>query len=222
MGTSLPKQYLPLLNETVIAITVKRLANFPGIKGIFVGISPDDTHWPTIKYQIGSLLAPLETYTGGESRAQTVLNGLKLLSEKSGEGDWVLVHDAARPCIRNDDIQKLIDETGNTVGGSILALPIGDTVKQTDDKDQINQTVSREHLWRALTPQYFPVSDLKSALTKALDEGVEITDEASAMEFAGAHPKCIVGRADNIKITFPDDLELAEMYLRNQQKELRQ
>lgn len=222
MGTSLPKQYLPLLNETVIAITVKRLANFPAIKGILVGIASDDSHWPTIQYQIGSLSAPLQTFTGGDTRAQTVLNGLIALSEKSEEGDWVLVHDAARPCVRHDDIRKLIKEAGGADDGGILALPVADTVKLTDDKHRISSTVSRENLWRALTPQYFPVIGLRNALTRALQEGVAITDEASAMEYSGAKPKCIAGHADNIKITYAADLELAEMFLRIQQKEPRE
>ncbi len=219
MAASLPKQYLPLLNETVIATTIKRLANFPGIKGILVGISADDTHWQTTKYQLGSLSAPLQTFTGGESRAQTVLNGLNLLSEKSDSSDWVLVHDAARPCVRYDDVKKLIEETGDDENGGILALPISDTVKQTDNKDHISATVNRDGLWRALTPQYFPVKKLKEALTKALENNIEITDEASAMEFVGANPICISGNSDNIKITYPDDLELAEMFLRKQQKD---
>ncbi len=222
MGTPLPKQYLPLLNETVIAITIKRLVNFPAIKGILVGIAPDDPHWPAIKYQLGSLSAPLQTFTGGDTRAQTVLNGLIALSEKSEEGDWVLVHDAARPCVRHDDIHKLIKETGGAGDGGILALPVADTVKRTDDKHRISNTVSRENLWRALTPQYFPVIGLRNALTKALQEGVAITDEASAMEYSGARPRCVAGHADNIKITYAADLELAEMYLRNQEKELKQ
>ncbi len=219
MGTSLPKQYLPLLNETVIAITIKRMASFTAIKGIYVGVAPDDSRWAEIEKQLKGLPIPIETYTGGDTRAQTVLNGLIKLSEKSDEGDWVLVHDAARPCVRHDDIRKLINEASDNDDGGILALPVADTVKRTDTKDRIDKTVSRENLWRALTPQYFPIKDLTDAMTKALEEGVEITDEASAMEHVGAMPKCITGHADNIKITYPADLELAEMYLKKQNKE---
>jgi 2-C-methyl-D-erythritol 4-phosphate cytidylyltransferase len=219
MGTSLPKQYLSLHNETVIAITVKRLASFPAVNGIYVGIASDDSRWATIKYQLGHLPVPFETFIGGESRAQTVLNGINALADKAHDGDWVLVHDAARPCVRHDDIRKLVNEAGETDDGGILALPVADTVKRTDDRDRISKTISRENLWRALTPQYFPIGDLKKALTQALDEEAEITDEASAMEYIGATPRCVAGHADNIKITYPADLELAEMYLRKQKKE---
>lgn len=219
MGTSLPKQYLPLLNETVIAITIKRLVSFPAIKGICVGIAPDDSRWAEVEKQLKGLPIPIETFNGGDTRAQTVLNGLKVLSDNSDEGDWVLVHDAARPCVRHDDISKLINEASDNDDGGILALSLSDTVKRTDNKDRIDKTVSRVNLWRALTPQYFPIKDLTDAMTKALEKGVEITDEASAMEHVGAMPRCISGHADNIKITYPADLELAEMYLKKQNKE---
>lgn len=221
MGTSLPKQYLPLQNETVIAVTVGRLASFPAIKGIYIGIAADDSRWVEVEKQMQELPVPVVAYTGGDTRAQTVLNGLIALSEKCEEGDWVLVHDVARPCVRHDDIRKLINEASGSDDGGILALPVADTVKRTDRKDRIKKTVSREHLWRALTPQYFPIDDLKKALTKALLEDAEITDEASAMEYIGAMPKCVAGHADNIKITYPADLELAEMYLKKQLKESR-
>lgn len=219
MGASLPKQYLPLLNETVIAITIKRIASFPAIKGIYIGIAADDLRWAEVEIQLQGLPIPIETFSGGDTRARTVLNGLEALSETSDEGDWVLVHDAARPCVRSDDIRKLINEASDNDDGGILALPVADTVKRTDKKDRIDKTINRQHLWRALTPQYFPIDDLKEALTKALDSEAEITDEASAMEHIGAMPKCVAGHADNIKITYPADLDLAEIYLKKQQKE---
>lgn len=219
MGTSVPKQYLPLLNETVIAITIKRVASFPAIKGVYVGIAPDDSRWTEVEKQLKGMPTPIETYIGADTRARTVLNGLAALSKKAGKGDWVLVHDAARPCVRHDDISKLLGEVSGTDDGGILALPVADTVKQTDSKDRIEKTVCRENLWRALTPQYFPIRDLMDAMTTALEEGAEITDEASAMEHIGAKPKCIAGHADNIKITYPADLALAEMYLKKQNKE---
>jgi len=219
MGTSLPKQYLPLLNETVFSITIKRLAGFAAIKGIYVGIAPDDSRWKEAKKLLKDLPVSIETYIGGHTRAQTVLNGLKIMSEKSEKGDWVLVHDVARPCVRDADIRKLINEAGGSENGGILALPVTDTVKRTDSKNSIEKTVSRDNLWRALTPQYFPIEVLADAMTKALEEGVEITDEASAMEYIGAKPRCIAGHTDNIKITYPADLELAERYLKIQQQE---
>ena len=219
MDASTPKQYLPLLDETVIGITLGRLATFPSINGVFVGIASDDSQWAEVEKQLQGLPVPIKTFIGGDTRAQTVLNGLNVLSENSKEGGWVLVHDAARPCVRHDDIRKLINEVSDSTDGGVLALPVADTVKRTDSNDRIRKTVRREHLWRALTPQYFPIEDLTNALTKALEEGGEITDEASAMEYIGAMPKCIAGHADNIKITYPADLALAEMYLQKQLKE---
>jgi 2-C-methyl-D-erythritol 4-phosphate cytidylyltransferase len=219
MGSSTPKQYLPLQGKTVIANTLERLATFKAIKGIFVGLAKDDSQWPEVAKRLNSLPIAITSYTGGETRADTVLNGLKELRDHADPDDWVLVHDAARPCIRHEDIWKLIEEASENDDGGILALPITDTVKQIKDDGRIDKTVDRTQLRRALTPQFFPIEDLVKALEKAILEEVTITDEASAMEYIGAMPKCIEGHPDNIKITYPTDLELAALYLAQQQKE---
>jgi 2-C-methyl-D-erythritol 4-phosphate cytidylyltransferase len=219
MGSSGPKQYLPLQGKTVLGVTLERLASFPAIKGVFVGLSNDDTQWPQVAASLKDLPVEISGYIGGSERANTVLNGLKVLSEIAEEGDWVLVHDAARPCVRHEDIQKLIDDVTGTDDGGILALPIADTVKLTREDGRIDKTIDRTGLWRALTPQLFPLADLARALDRALLEEVIITDEASAMEYIGAMPRCVEGHPDNIKITYPADLELAGLYLSQQARE---
>ncbi|MCG6975956.1 MAG: 2-C-methyl-D-erythritol 4-phosphate cytidylyltransferase [Acidiferrobacterales bacterium] len=221
MGSSAPKQYLPLQGKTVLAVTLERLASFPAIKGVFVGLSKDDTQWPHVADSLKDLPVEISGYIGGAERANTVVNGLKALSEIAEDGDWVLVHDAARPCVRHEDIQKLIDEVTDTDDGGILALPITDTVKLTREDGRIDKTIDRTGLWRALTPQLFPLADLARALDRALLEEATITDEASAMEHIGAMPRCVEGHPDNIKITYPADLELAELYLSQQTKEMK-
>ena len=172
MGSSSPKQYLPLQGKTVIAVALERLANFPAIKGIYVGLSADDKQWTKVAQSLEELPVAIKTYVGGEERANTVLNGLKEIESVAEEGDWVLVHDAARPCVRHEDIQKLINEASDTDDGGILALPVSDTVKRTNDDGRIDKTVSRVNLWRALTPQYYPVADLTKALDQAFLEHI--------------------------------------------------
>ncbi len=217
MKTSIPKQYLPLLTKPVIFHTIQRLSSIAAIQGIWVGISKDDTDWPGIEAQLADLSNYSGSYTGGRERAQTVLNGLNSLANQADPQDWVLVHDAARPCVRQQDVDKLIAEVRQSGGeGGLLALAIADTVKRANDKQQVLETVDRKGLWRAQTPQMFRLGPLKMGLEQALDSGQEITDEASAMEFAGCRPLIVSGHADNIKITVPEDLALAEWYLQQQ------
>ena len=137
------------------------------------------------------------------------------------ENDWIMVHDAARPCIRCEDIETLAqtvrDQAGDKIlAGGLLGLPVSDTVKRTNEKNEVTQTVSRQHLWRALTPQMFRYGELRAALIRALTDMVAVTDEASAMEYAGARPVMVAGHSDNIKVTMPQDLMLAELFLRQQ------
>lgn len=219
MAASKPKQYLTLLHQPVLAHTIERLATCPGLKGVLVGLAEDDLEWQTVKDLVSHMPAPVEVYSGGAERAQTVLNGLNVLASNSADGDWVLVHDAARPCVRHDDILRLIEVVGDHRDGGILGVAMSDTVKRTDPEGVILETVARENLWRAVTPQLFPVKHLRAALKRALNENVMITDEASAIEHAGGHPRVVRGRADNIKITYPDDLGLAEMILNREKYE---
>lgn len=235
MQAPLPKQYLPLLGRPVILHTLERLCAHPCVRGVMAGVSDQDRHWQALIPMLSRLPKFLGKYPGGETRAHTVLNGLKALSKHAKSGDWVLVHDAVRPCLRHEDIDQLIsvvtgeqskksppsllgeEGRGEGVVGGLLAFPVSDTVKRVDNEGRVVETVRREGLWRAATPQMFRIGALASALESALKLGREITDEASAIEGAGGHPRVIACHADNIKVTLPEDLALAELYLKQQQ-----
>lgn len=218
MRAARPKQYLPLLGRAMLLHTLERLGRYPRLRGMVVGIAADDAFWPTLATEIPNLLT---TYVGGVERAQTVLNGLRALQTYAAPNDWVLVHDAARPCVRHADIETLLLAIAGHADGGLLALPLSDTVKRADHNGCSQETVARSGLWRALTPQVFRLTALRDALESAIAEGVEITDEASAMEYSGARPRLVPGHADNIKITVPADLALAELFLREQARESR-
>lgn len=215
MRADRPKQYLRLLGHTILERSLERLGSHARVRGLVVGLSPDDVYWPTLAGPFPRLLG---TFAGGPERADTVLNGLRALADYADDHDWVLVHDAARPCLRHTDIDLLLEMISGHPDGGLLALPVSDTVKRADHNGCSEETVPRERLWRALTPQAFRYRALFEALEQARVAGVEITDEASAMEYAGARPRLVHGRADNIKITVPEDLALAELYLRAQER----
>ena len=219
MRATTPKQYLPLLGRPVVLHALARLAAHPRVSGVLVGISVGDDYWPTLKPELAQLPKLLGTYAGGIERVDTVLNGLKALEAHAAVEDWVLVHDAARPCLRSADLDKLIKQVLGYPDGGLLAVPISDTVKRTDATSAVTETVSRSNLWRALTPQLFPLQKLRSALELAVADGVAVTDESMAVEYQGGRPRVVAGHADNIKITLAEDLELAELYLRQQEKE---
>ncbi len=214
MQRDIPKQYLTLLGRPVIAHTVERLLSFESITGLVISLQTQDTHWDDI-----SILSskPLIRAPGGVERCDSVHNALQCLQQSplfNIETDWVMVHDAVRPCIRESDICQLIEKVGSNTGGGLLALPVRDTMKrQRSDQPSVHKTIEREGLWHALTPQYFPMKQLKLALENAMLKHHPITDEASAMEQAGYSPILVDGHEDNIKITRPNDLRLAELYL---------
>jgi 2-C-methyl-D-erythritol 4-phosphate cytidylyltransferase len=217
MQTAVPKQYLPLRGRPVLLHTLERLCHYPRLSGVMVGISPGDRHWPNYAAQASRLPTFLGIYTGGATRADTVLNGLQALADRSRENDWVMVHDAVRPCVRLKDIAALAEAAGDE--GALLGLPVADTVKRADSTGRVLATVAREGLWRALTPQLFRIRTLREALEQVSVAGGEITDEASAIEAVGGHPRLVAGAADNIKITLPGDLALAELFLMQQDNE---
>lgn len=186
-----------------------------GLAGMVVAISPDDTHWPQLRL---NLRTPVMTSPGGIERADSVANALALLSSQAVPEDWVLVHDAARPCVRTADLQRLIAQLYEDPLGGLLAVPVRDTMKQANADQCCARTLDRDRLWHALTPQMFRIGMLRDALAAAQAAGVSVTDEASAMEHAGHQPRLIEGHADNIKITRPDDLVLAEFYLTQQRR----
>jgi len=214
MGAEIPKQYLSLAGHSVLEHTLHRLSMIPALSGILVVLGPDDTYW---KHQrLDWVARPVDTVVGGETRSDSVLNGLLALASRASESDWVLVHDAARPCVRPRDIQTLISSCRDDPSGGLLARPVNDTMKQSDASGRVAATVARAHLWHALTPQMFRYGKLLHALQQARALGLEVTDEAMAMEAAGMPGRLVEGHADNIKITRPEDLALAEYYLRVQ------
>jgi 2-C-methyl-D-erythritol 4-phosphate cytidylyltransferase len=213
MGHVIPKQYLALSDSSVIDLTLGRLLSHPMIKGIIVAVSENDAWWPDSRHAFHERI---KVVSGGAERCDSVLNALLALQDFADEQDRVLVHDAARPCVRHGDITRLINETGLSASGGLLGVRVRDTMKRTDSGGLIQATLERENMWHAFTPQLFPLGVLINALQDALAQGWRVTDEASAMELAGYQPKMIEGAQDNLKITHPDDLLLADFYLQQQ------
>jgi 2-C-methyl-D-erythritol 4-phosphate cytidylyltransferase len=212
MGSAIPKQYLPLVGRPVIVHTLETLLRYPPLAGVVVAIGADDGWWPAAVIGVDSAKPP-RVVTGGVERGQSVLNGLEALREWASPDDWVLVHDAVRPCLSTEDLDRLLAELDSDPVGGLLAVPVRDTLKQTDAAGRVVTTVDRSRLWHALTPQMFRLGLLRDALRAALARGLTVTDEAAAMEAAGFAPRLVEGRADNVKITRPEDLALAEFYL---------
>jgi 2-C-methyl-D-erythritol 4-phosphate cytidylyltransferase len=211
MQADRPKQYLPLTGKTVIEHTLSRLLSSGSFTAVAVAISLEDPYWPELEI---SRHPDVITAPGGKERADSVLSALKALQGKADENDWVLVHDAARPCLTASDIHLQIDRLKNDAVGGILALSSHDTLKHVDG-DTITATIDRKHVWRALTPQMFKYGMLRDALQQT-EGNPAITDEASALELLGYQPKIVEGRPDNIKITRPEDLALAQFYMEQQ------
>lgn len=213
MGGVVPKQYLTINGNLVIEHSLGRLLEHPLITRVYVALSNEDQWWDGCSY---AGHAAIVRVPGGEERSHSVLNALHRLSGEADPEDWVLVHDAARPCLRGSDIDRLIEVLGDDPVGGILAGRLSDTIKQEQQNCVIEKTLPREHLWRAFTPQMFRLGRLHEALSAALEAGTSVTDESSAIEMFGLQPRLIEGHADNIKITHPRDLQLAEFYLRQQ------
>ena len=213
MQADRPKQYLPLNGCTVIEQTLTRLLQVEQLTAVIVAISAEDPYWPELAI---AKHKRIQTAAGGKERADSVLSALQSISGQAMANDWVLVHDAARPCITKTDIECLINALQHHAVGGILGQASHDTLKSVDTELAIAETVDRSQIWRAFTPQMFRYGALKAALQQAADSGWVVTDDASAMELQGKHPKMIAGRADNIKITRPEDLALAQFYLEQQ------
>ena len=211
MQSDIPKQYLKLNGKTVIEHTLDAFCENKKIKGIVVAVSEQDTWWKKLPV---SSHAKIKTTQGGAERCHSVLNCLQFLADKAATDDWVLVHDAARPCITSVEIDHLINKLVDHPVGGLLALPVRDTMKRAGKDNIVCETVDREGLWHALTPQMFRLSGLTHALQQAIERKQVVTDESQAMELMGLKPLLIEGQADNIKITRKDDLALAELYLK--------
>lgn len=212
MGAGCPKQYLPLFGKTVLENTLERLLALPNIAGIYLVLGANDTFWNNLPLAQD---IRIHCVLGGIERCDSVLNALEILQGKASTDDWVLVHDAARPCIHPQSVTHLIDQVKSHPIGGILGVPVSDTLKQVVDSI-IHSTADRRQLWQAQTPQMFRFGLLRECLQRALAEKKVITDESSALECYGYHPLMVQGRSDNIKITRPEDLAIAAMLLQQQ------
>lgn len=214
MGDELPKQYLSLAGKPMIYHALRILCSSSRITCVFVVLAPGDEEWLRHDWSdFSSKLAVLEC--GGATRAESVLNGLKAARGVSSisDDDWVLVHDAARPCLAEMQLDKLLDELADDEVGGLLAVPVADTLKRGDASRRVEHTESRENLWQAQTPQMFHYKLLVEALS--MMGGVTMTDDAGAIEALGLHPKLVLSDARNLKVTYPQDLALAELILKN-------
>lgn len=210
MGVDKPKQYLGLLGRPLIEYALLTLASHPQISRVYVVLSAGDECWEAqgISHEKLEVL-----HCGGQTRAQSVANGLNAIAGAVSADDWMLVHDAARPCLRAAHIDGMIEQLADDPVGGILAVPLADTLKRANPQQRIAETVPREHLWQAQTPQMFRHGLLSAALQAA---GDGVTDEASAIERMALSPKLVEGDARNLKVTYPRDLELAALILQQQ------
>ena len=205
-----PKQYALIAGRPLLYYTLRRLALHPAIAQVFVVLAPGDEHFRTFGWNaLGERVSPL--YCGGETRAASVFNGLVAANDEVNADDWVLVHDAARPCLSAAALQRLIDEVGSDDSGGLLAVPVADTLKRAGDDARVLETAPRRHLWQAQTPQMFRYGLLLEALRRC--GPAQVTDEASAVERIGVKPRLVMGEARNLKVTYGEDIELATMIL---------
>lgn len=213
-AASVPKQYAALAGSTVIEHALAPFEADPDCAGIMVAIAADDSAWPQIAARRSRVIG---TAAGGEHRAQSVRNALRTLAVSARDDDWVMVHDAARPCFTAADLALLKAELSAHPVGGLLAIPLADTLKRALEPGvraiHVDTTVDRDGLWRAATPQVFRLGVLLRALEAALEAQRTPTDEAQAIEWAGQRPRLVAGRADNIKVTTADDLALAAAIL---------
>lgn len=209
-GGAVPKQYLEAAGQMLIAHALDALLAHPRVAGAMVALAADDTHWPGWTARGGK---PVLRCVGGGERADSVRAALRALPADVADDALVLVHDAARPNLQRVDLDRLIEAATNGADGAILAAPVRDTLKRADTDLRIAATEARDGLWRALTPQAFRRGALTAALDAARAAGLQVTDEAMAMEHAGARPRLVEGREDNLKVTTPADLALAQYLL---------
>ena len=212
VGDGCPKQYLTLLDKPMLSYSIEVLLNHPRISAVFVVISPEDIWFQ--RFDWGGFGTDLAIdRVGGATRAQSVANGLRAMGDAVGPDDWVLVHDAARPCLSSELLDRLIDRVGEDDVGGLLACRVADTLKSADTHDRVSETRPRDGLWRAQTPQMFRRGLLERALSE-VDAG-DITDDASAVERLGYRPMLIESDVENLKVTFAADLHLAETILKS-------
>ena len=208
IGDPVPKQYIPLAGKPMVFHCLHALARVVRIERIFVVLAPGDRHWARHDWSpLADRVEPLAA--GGAHRPQSVLNALKMLEDRVAKDDWILVHDAARPCIETELVEQFLDELADDPVGGLLAMPLADTLKRADEYQRVEATVPRTALWRAQTPQLFRYSILR----KGIEKNPAATDESEAVESLGHEPRLAEGENSNIKVTFAEDIVLAEMIL---------
>lgn len=207
MHAALPKQYLRFQGKAILEHTLDRLFSYTPLDGIMLVLSADDEHWSELNYQNPG---ELQLTNGGEQRIHSVMNGLTALRGQLSDKTLILVHDAVRPLVAVDDLQRVVEAACTDINGALLAVPVADTIKRSDAQGLVAETVPRDNLWRALTPQVFELSRLRDALQVAVAGERILSDDCAAMELAGYQPKLVRGAGSNIKITVPEDLLLAE------------
>jgi 2-C-methyl-D-erythritol 4-phosphate cytidylyltransferase len=211
LGGETPKQYLELAGRPMVAHAAAALLAHPAVELAFVVLAPDDERWATHDWSaFQDRLAPL--WCGGATRRDSVLNGLIAMANVVDPEDWVLVHDAARPCLAREDLARLIENVGDDDVGGILAVPLADTLKRSDEAGRIAATAPRDGLWLAQTPQMFR----HGTLLRAIGGAGHVTDEASAVEALGLRPRLVPGSGRNLKVTFAGDALMAETLLRGE------
>ena len=213
MGAPVPKQHLNLAGRPVIDWSLGLFLDHPRISGVLVSLDPGDKFWPRTAFADHPRVRRVD---GGAERCHSVLNALEFLIQETEEASWVLVHDAARPCLRRDDLDHLLSALMDHPAGGLLGVPVRDTMKQVGEGGLVRSTIPRDQLWHAFTPQMFRLGLLRQALRAALERNRLVTDDASALELLGIEPMILEGHADNIKITRREDLPLAEFYLGQQ------
>jgi 2-C-methyl-D-erythritol 4-phosphate cytidylyltransferase len=213
MGAAIAKQYLPLLNKPIVCWSLEAVLSHPAVHAGVIALAAQDPHWDELKFHHDK---PLYRVTGGAERSDSVLAALEFLMQRAGSDDWVLVHDAVRPCVTAEDLDRLIGAGISRPDGALLAVPVRDTLKRQEAGGRVRDTASRDGLWHALTPQLFPLRELFEALNTALERGTPVTDESQAMETAGHQPLLVEGSATNLKVTRGADLALAAAVLRSQ------
>ncbi len=209
-GAALPKQYMPLLGRPMLSWTLQSLLVDSSLAGVMVALAAGDKHWRALPEAQSNRV---HTCDGGARRDLSVCNALQALDGRAADTDWVLVHDAARPCLRQDDLARLFGELRDDPVGGLLAVPVSDTLKRAGVNQRVRATVARDELWRALTPQMFRFGVLYRALRLCIERERECTDEASAIESLGLEPRLVTGHADNIKVTTTEDAALAAAIL---------
>ena len=217
MQANRPKQYLELNQRSVIECSLTPFISHPLITGVVIALQPGDRFWNELQIECEK---PLITVDGGEERCHSVCNALKHLSPQVQSDDWVLVHDAARPCLSMSELSKLIEALRDEPVGGLLAIPARDTIKKVGEDTRISETLDRSALWHAQTPQMFRYQLLLDALLDAIASGVLVTDESAAVERRGLRPRVVEGRAENVKLTHQGDLEMARYYLQHHSNEL--